>query len=352
MIFDKLVETTNLDFSAMDPFLCKLCITVPKGKRKLLQKILYPLTKWIDPSFEFFSITESERQIRKNEIQSRDMEQCEVENVKAPSISVILFLSENGAMSSTEIQKLFLLPPWEYHHKVELYNVRSPERTAACQEFYEIADDMPLWSVCPIHYGNEHLRVLIHVRDFQKMVEFYRIVTDSEMESSKPGFCIFQLHSSPGVDIQVALKYSKYIDPYPISTTYLAFKVKDVESIKSFTGCNLESLGDGSYVVTDPEGNKVHLYQTKLAETVSTKKSVRIRSELICEDIKSYRSSDSQDSGRCSDSEVCCSESEPPGNYSLGHRPRKHDKVHQTFPAPLEVHVNPAAKNKIKAVYL
>lgn len=353
MTVDKLVFRTNSNMSsAFDPFWCKLCITVPKGKRKLLKKILYPLTKWIDPSFEFINIFESGIQHRKNNILCSSSERCEVECVKAPSISVMLFLSENGAMSSKDVQKLFLLPPWAYHHKVELYNVRSPERTAATQEFYEIADDMPLWSVCPVHYGNEHLRVLIYVRNFQKMVEFYRVITDSEMESSKPGFCIFQMCSQPGLDIQVALKYSKYIEPYPIVTTHLSFKVKSVESIKAFTGCNLETFDGISFIATDPDGNRVQLYQIPNTETSIPMKSVKTRSDKFSEDIKSCRSSDSHDSGRCSDSEIWCSELEPFRNESLGLNSRE-ENVRQTQDSCLmPPALTTVAKNKIKAVYL
>lgn len=351
MTVDKLDLRTNSNMSsAFDPFWCKLCITVPKGKRKLLKKILYPLTKWIDPSFEFFNIFESDIQHRNDDKLSRTSEQCEVECVKAPSISVMLFLSENGAMSSKDVQKLFLLPPWAYHHKVELYNVRSPERTAACQEFYEIADDMPLWSVCPVHYGNEHLRVLIYVRNFQKMVEFYRVITDSEMESSKPGFCIFQMCSQPGLDIQVALKYSKYIEPYPISTTHLSFKVKNVESIRAFTGCNLETVEGSSFIATDPDGNKVLLYQISNANTSIPTKSVKNRSEKFSEDIKSCRSSDSHDSGRCSDSEIWCSEPEPFRNESLGLNSRTEHVLQIREYCCMPPALN--TKNKIKAVYL
>lgn len=351
MTVDKLdLRTYSNMSSAFDPFWCKLCITVPKGKRKLLKKILYPLTKWIDPSFEFFNIFESDIQPRNDDKLSRTSEQCEVESVRAPSISVMLFLSENGAMSSKDVQKLFLLPPWAYHHKVELYNVRSPERTAACQEFYEIADDMPLWSVCPVHYGNEHLRVLIYVRNFHQMVEFYRVITDSEMESSKPGFCIFQMCSQPGLDIQVALKYSKYIEPYPISTTRLSFKVKSVESIRTFTGCNLEPAEGNSFIATDPDGNKVQLYQTPNTESSIPTKSVKTRGEKFSEDIKSCRSSDSHDSGRCSDSEIWCSEPEPFRNESFGLNSRTEHVLQIRENCVMPPALN--TKNKIKAVYL
>lgn len=358
MTFDKLdsEKTTDMN-STCDPFRCKLCITVPRGKRKLLKKILHPLTKWIDPSFEFLNVLENENLPRNTcSVQlSENSGQCEVEYLKAPAISVILFLAENGTMSSKDLQKLFLLAPWEYHHKVELFNVRSPERTAACQEFYGIADDMPLWSICPIHYGNEHLRVLIYVKNFQKMVEFYRVVTDSEMESSKPGFCIFQMYSQPGLDIQIALKYSKYIEPYPIPTTMLAFKVKNAESIKAFTGCFLDKMGEDSFVTSDPDGNKVHLYQIPNQEISIAPTFGKTKGNKLQEDIKSCRSSDSHDSGRCSDSEIWCSESEPCKSDSPGLNDQRecvtYSSRHRSF-SPSKVSTNPVAKCKIKAVYL
>jgi hypothetical protein len=57
------------------------------------------------------------------------------------------------------------------------------------------------------------------------MVEFYRIITNAEMESSKPGFCIFPIYAQPGLDCQLALKYSRHIDPIPIENVILVFNI-------------------------------------------------------------------------------------------------------------------------------
>ncbi|XP_062592480.1 protein FAM124A-like [Saccostrea cucullata] len=356
MTFDKVDQHKNSDMSSIfDPFRCKLCISVPRGKRKVLKKILHPFIKWIDPSFEFLNIQENGNQTRNSINLQEHPQQCEVEYIRAPAISVILFLAENGTMSSKDVQKSFLVPPWEYHHKVELFNVRSPERTAACQEFYGIADDMPLWSVCPVHYGNEHLRVLIYVKNFEKMVEFYRVITDCEMESNKPGFCIFQTYSNPGVDIQIALKYSKFIQPYPISTTFLAFKVTNVDSIKTFTGCTMVKISDSSFIATDPDGNAVHLHQVQNQEVSQARKSSVINNNKLQEDIKSCRSSDSHDSGRCSDSEIWNSEPEPNKSDSFATHSQRKCVPHSTSCTsimPSKHSSNPVAKCKTKAVYL
>ena len=300
----------------LDPFQCRLELRVPRGKRRLLRKIISPLTNWIDPSFRLINIQEN-GEIEKCEKLSSE-KNTEVEFIRIPSLSVMSFLSEKGIDCAKDVQGNFRKRPWKFHHKVELYSRRSPEHAAACQEFYGIADDMPLWSICPVHCGNEHLRFLIYVKHFQKMVEFYRAITDIEMESNKPGFCIFQLYSQPGMDIQLALKYSKHIEPYPAHNANLVFKVKNIEVVRTTLTCNITQLDNGLYSVQDPDGNTLHITEDENQQQVLSRSTCREIPECSNEDLKSYRSSsDSHDSGRCSDSENWSSEPETSKSESL-----------------------------------
>ncbi|XP_052064804.1 protein FAM124A-like [Mytilus californianus] len=300
------MENANL----ADPYTCTVRIMAPKGKSKVLCKIISPLTKWIDPSFQILQVSEGSH-INTEKLTCND-ENSDDEILQTPALSIMMFLSESGAVTYEELKAVLKKRPWKLHHKMELKSKISPDRTIGCQEFYGLADDMPLWSVCPIHCGNEHLRFLLHVRKFKEMVEFYRIITNAEMESSKPGFCIFQMYTQPGLDCQLALKYSKHIDPVPIENVILVFKVRCLKSIKASVPCVITQLDDITYNVCDPDGNKIQLKtdpvtQKPTSPGLSTMSAVK----NILEDYKTYRSSsDSYDSGRFSDSDLWFSEAE------------------------------------------
>ena len=321
------------------------------GKIDKFKKIISPLIKWIDPSFQLLRTNDSEKQLftnnhcNKNQISNGHRQ--ETEALQVPALSVMLFLQEHGSMCAVNIQTQLKRKPWKLHHKVELHNRKMLDRPVAAQEFYSLAPDMPLWSVCPIHYGNEHFRILLHVKNFQDMMEFYRLITDMEIETSKPGFCVFQIYSQPGLDIQIALKTSDHIRPYSVSSSaILNFKVKNIENIKTFITSECKDIGNNTYSLTDPDGNCIHLSEILeksveehvIGNDVSSYPEIGIKSNVkttvvprlkfvlqdtcdksnceqvidtckkITEDLKSFRSSDSHDSGRCSDSDMWLSE--------------------------------------------
>ncbi|XP_033752392.1 protein FAM124A-like [Pecten maximus] len=305
-----------------NPYKCRLNISVPCGKEKRFQKIISPLMKWIDPSFQMLQIVDDNGSEWKNQRNENAIcpSPCEENIALVPAITIMLFLYEHGTMSAANVQKCLKTKPWKFHHKVELHSKWTPERAVAAQEFYELADDMPLWSVCPVHCGNEHFRILLHVQNFQKMMEFYRCVTDMEIESSKPGFCIFQLYTQPGLDIQLALKQSKNIRPYPVHNACLTFQVKHIDPIKTFLDCDVIETRDRTFLVQDPDGNYVILqeqlssgvttdYESRdLFQSRDTHSGSKFDSNGYSKTLRS--SSDSQDSGRCSDSDIWSSEVE------------------------------------------
>lgn len=307
-----------------NPYKCTLNISVPVGKERRFQKIVSPLMKWIDPSFQMLHIVSDREATWQKQMvnkQQTNLQDGEENTIVVPSMSVMLFLYEHGTMSAVNVQNCLKKKPWKFHHKVELHSKRTPDRAVAAQEFYSLAEDLPLWSVCPVHCGNEHFRVLYHVRNFQKMMEFYRCVTDMEIESSKPGFCIFQMYSQPGLDIQLALKHSPNIQPNPVQNACLTFQIKNMDVLKTFLDCKVEEIADRTFLVEDPDGNYVML-QEQLNSGITTEyESLEILQN--CNSCKGslfeksgytkslQSSSDSQDSGRCSDSDVWAMEAEP-----------------------------------------
>lgn len=287
-----------------DPYKCIVNICVPRGKKRKLQQIISPLVQWIDPSFQIINILE-----KSEAPSSKPKDNLSFSELDTPSMSIMLFLHENGVMCASNVENSIHKAPWTLHHKVHLENRRTPDHPIAKQEFFKLSDDLPLWAVCPVHFGNEHLRINLYVRQFQAMVEFYRLITDLEIESSKPEFCIFQLYCQPGLDIQLSLKYSSHLTPHPPGLAFLTFKVKNVDMLKTMLNCDITEISRGEYSVRDPDGNKVILKDAAPTDTCYPKPNEAYNLTDICEDVKSMRSvSDSHDSGRYSDSDICSSD--------------------------------------------
>ena len=302
-----------------NPYVFRLTLISPKGRRRTLERIISSLTDWVDPSFQIINVEEMLGDKKK----SKSASLKQIGKLVTPAISVMLFMQETGRMCVMDVENILKRPPWTFHHKVELQNKNSPRFSLGKQEFYSLAKDLPLWAACPVVTTNEHLRINFYVRHFKAMVEFYRAVTEVEIETDKPEFCVFQLYQQPGLDIQLSLKYSQYIYPMPTDSAYCSFNVKSIESVKFGTRCDVTHISDNVYTTRDPDGNLVVLYEqskpriisptssTSLANTCSTSSDctcnipiTSVSSIEILDDVKSMKSSsDSQDSGRCSDME-------------------------------------------------
>ncbi|KAL3842164.1 hypothetical protein ACJMK2_020207 [Sinanodonta woodiana] len=305
----------SITLESKDPFKCTLTLVAPCEKGLLLKRIVSPLISWIDPLFQIIKVEEQNDIIDLEErvrIQQGRLRPCEKDTFMLPSLSVMLFVNENGVMCAKHLEQNFHLRPWLFSHRVDLRSTRSPSTVVAKQEFYKLSDDLPLWAVCPIHCGNEHLRINMFVRNFSSMVEFYRTVTDTEIETNKQGFCIFQLYSQSGLDFQLSLKHSPHLNPQYVKSAFLTFHIPDIEVIKTTSNANLTEIQENLYCVLDPDGNPILLRETSpRVRRKATPKIQVTRKECteLWEDMKSQQSySDSHDSGRCSDMETCFSE--------------------------------------------
>lgn len=300
-----------------NPYVFQLTLLSPKGKKKSLERILSSLTDWVDPSFQIINV--EERFDNGNIKHSKSAKIKQTGKLVTPALSVMLYVQETGSMCVRDVENVLKKPPWTFHHKVELQNKNSPNFSLAKQEFYTLAKDLPLWAACPVATSNEHLRVNLYVHRFKAMVEFYRAVTEVEIETDKPEFCIFQLYQQPGLDIQLSLKFCQYIYPVPTESAYISFNINSIETVKLGTRCDITHIGGNIYTTRDPDGNRVFLYErlkthdtaltssSSLASTCNNNCTCNIPTTSISgiellDDVKSLKSSsDSHDSGRCSD---------------------------------------------------
>lgn len=251
-------------FQEKNPYMCTLEIRVPHEQVPRLKSIYSPLLQWIDPAFKLLQIEENEELgpafSQEKDVTEKDPEICAEDYLNTQSLSVVLFLREETKYElNAQFAKSYLQsPPWIFHHKIELTN-RTRMRSVARQDYYEYSPDLPLWTVCPVHYGNEQLRFNIFTKHFEEMKEFYSVLTGSAPSACKPGFCTFDIYSQPGLDIKLSLKYSPFLHPYPTTSSVLKVSVADILGVKKTLGLTLEQRGKCEWLARDPDGNTILL---------------------------------------------------------------------------------------------
>ena len=251
------MDEAELNAELENPYKCKLTLVTSRGKSHVLDRIVSSVTGWVDPSHQIIAIEERiGPEKNKKPLKVKSKHGCLV----TPAVSLMLFMKETGHPCALDIEKVLKKGPWTFHHKVELQCKNTPNTSLAKQEFYKLADDLPLFVVCPVLLDDEHLRINMYVRNFSAMVEFYRLVTETEIETNKPEFCIFQIYRQPGLDIQLSLKRSQYIYPIPLESSYVSFNIKSIETIR--LNCQVMHVNGNVYSTRDPDGNFVVLYET------------------------------------------------------------------------------------------
>ncbi|XP_022781688.1 protein FAM124A-like [Stylophora pistillata] len=257
---ENILEEENFQ-AAPDPYNCTLQIYVRGGEANSLKRLFSPFLEGMDPTFQFISIDESND--GESALDSWKDENDDPSILQCQAISIVLFLYETfGRLSASYVQNKLNFLPWKFHHRVELPADARP-RVTALQDFYQTFPGLPLWSICPVHFGNEHLRFHIFTRNFIQMRSFYEVLTAKKAISGSPGFCFFTLYSQSGFDVQLSLKHLPQICPKPSKSVRLKLKIKDIDTILPHLGEQpLLQKEDGRWIVTDPDGNELILEET------------------------------------------------------------------------------------------
>ena len=268
-----------------DPYSCTLDVwTSVSGYRKL-QEALSPILKGLDPTFKFVCVQQHKcsrppvympcggpATYRDNGPINRAAGISK--QLATPALAVVLFLREGGPLSAEDVWQKLQCPPWQFHHKIELSNVRRMPKVGcmAQQQYYSLGStpsSVPLWSVNSVHYGNEHLRFTVFTKSHKQMVDFYRMLSGREVDCRKTHFALFELYTQPGLDVQLGLKHSPSLDPRPTTSAFLHFKVKSLKAIAPLLYHSCTALSDGMYITKDPDGNGVILEEEYRGETVA-----------------------------------------------------------------------------------
>ena len=254
-----------------------LTLLVPRGKRKHMCRILKPIVRDVRGLAYLLDVTERADNADQQGPQqnfSTPSYTVSSQELSAPALTLMLFLPEHSKTGPgvTGVRQKFRQFPWRYHHAIQLQSTATKSSLLGQQDFYFLSRQLPLWSVSAgIHKDEVKVRFNLFVRRFNAMVEFYRLVTDSEMESRKAGFCVFPLSPElldtgsgaipPRNDItcELALKQCPLVNPYPLADAYLSFPVNNLESLLNILPTQAKPLSSHRYLVHDPDGNAIVL---------------------------------------------------------------------------------------------
>ena len=265
------------------PLGCVAYIWTPNSQEAdKLRNALKPILQTIDPEFnllligDYWSVNGNlDSEVILNHVQSKEEKWNKTGNVplnrlKTPSLSFVLMLKEDHPLEGTMLIQRFKDLPWKFHHKIELSNTKGQKiKSIAKQEFYQPGPGLPLWAICPVHFGSQHLRYTIFTCNFSAMMDFYRILTGKEVEHVKANFCLFELFSTKDTSVQLALKQSAQLQPSPCWTAALCFRVQSTAYLETLLGVSLEKISESLFSVCDPDGNCLLIEQVKYNNTTT-----------------------------------------------------------------------------------
>lgn len=262
---EQVISHPHVDIRDKDPYSCTLQIRLPRDEVSQLKSLYSPLLKWIDPAFQLLQIHQQDKRpfnlCHELDVPEKNVQETHnKERLSTQSLSIVLFLHEDSKyqLNARFAKRYLKSPPWDFHHKIELAS-RTDMRPVAHQDYYESSPDLPLWTVCSVHYGNEQLRFNIFVKNFDEMKQFYSVLIGAETSANKPGFCTFDLYSQPGLEIKLSLKYSPCLQPRSSKISILKFHVDDTLSMERKLRLTLTPNGDNTWLARDPDGNVIIL---------------------------------------------------------------------------------------------
>ncbi|KAK7484718.1 hypothetical protein BaRGS_00024003, partial [Batillaria attramentaria] len=240
-------------------------------------------------------------------------EACSAEGCQKelPCLAVVLFLFEEEIQTGGRVDRArrqFERSPWRLHH-CEKTQRRNLNLNRHALDYFFISEDLPLWAVRQVHYGREHIRVVVHTKEdtWSDMVQFYKLILGFEPEVLTDDFCLFTVYSQINFDIQFALKRtdssasSSAFQPAPMQSARLKFKVAELGRLVPLFPNVCQPVSDSCWLTTDHDGNEVVLdvigHYAGSSSSGASSGSERASSESCTSASSSDVSFDSHDSG-------------------------------------------------------
>ncbi|XP_067670538.1 protein FAM124A-like [Haliotis asinina] len=234
-----------------------------------LLDLYQPVLSWIDSDLQLFKIRErSSNTVREDTLSEH-----------VSSLAIVVFLHEEGMLGCERIQSArrhFEKPPWKFHHSEQLVKGKINPYPYNSQEFYYTSSDLPLWAVRQVHYGKEHIRLVVYASDenWDDMLDFYKLILGADPELTRTDFCLFTIHAQIHYNVQFALKrLPSTTSPKILQSVTLQFKVAEVGHIVPLFPNICRPLCDNRWETTDHDGNSIVLEVTGSSPNTSLDKS-------------------------------------------------------------------------------
>lgn len=255
----------NSDIDAImlgDPYRLTVHFIADSHEVYQMMDMYQPVIDWVDPDLHIFKISE-----RTCEEENGNDRTSTMKMSCLPSVSLMVFLHEEGMLGCERIQTAkvhFEKSPWKFHHSEQVARGRVNPYPYNSQDFYYTSEELPLWAVRQVHYGKEHIRIVVFTSEthWNDMLQFYKLIIGSEPDLQRNDFCLFTVHSHLHYDIQFALKRLQETQPRPLESIKLQFRVAEVGHIVPLFPNICQPLSDTRWQTTDHDGNVIVLEVT------------------------------------------------------------------------------------------
>lgn len=225
------------------------------GHSFLLQQTLDRLLEWLCLDIRLFLVSERIPPLKY-------YERYHKRSCSFPGISVLLFLHEDlGEERIVQVHEQFQRPPWRYQ-RAQFANGQSPRYAPALQDFYGLDEQLPVWGIRRVHCGPEILRVTLYCSfdNYEDAVRLYEMILQKEATLQKSTFCVFVLHATPHVAVQLCLKQLPFgVAAEPRDSSALQFKVQEIGQLVPLLPNPCVPISSTRWQTQDYEGNTILL---------------------------------------------------------------------------------------------
>uniref|UniRef100_A0A8C3MC42 Uncharacterized protein n=1 Tax=Geospiza parvula TaxID=87175 RepID=A0A8C3MC42_GEOPR len=233
------------------------------GRSFPLQQTLDRLLEWLCLDIRLFLVSEQIPPLRYYERYRR-------RSCSFPGISILLFLHEDlGEERIFQVHEQFQRPPWQYQRAQFANSHCAPSQ----QDFYGLEEQLPVWGIRRVRRGPEILRVTLHCSfdNYEDAVRLYELILQKEGTVQKGTVCVFVLHSSPHVAVQLCLKQLPIgVAAEPPDSAALQFKVQEIGQLVPLLPNPCVPISSTRWQTQDYEGNTILLKVQSSSRTLET----------------------------------------------------------------------------------
>ncbi|XP_039578222.1 protein FAM124B [Passer montanus] len=190
-----------------------------------------------------------------------------------PGISILLFLHEDlGEERIFQVHEQFQRPPWRYQ-RAQFAKGQSPPCAPCQQDFYGLDEQLPVWGVRRAQRGPEILRVTLHCSfdNYEDAVRLYELILQKEGTLQKSTLCVFVLHATPDVAVQLCLKQlPPGVTAEPPDSAALQFRVQEIGQLVPLLPNPCVPISSSRWQTQDYEGNTILLKVQSSSRTPET----------------------------------------------------------------------------------